>query len=247
MSLTDEVVRQRAHRTIIEALLAAPKRLGPDYQPVRRMDGSVLGEIVAFKATGRGQAGTELGDTLSLLHGAQALGLAERLDWAFRCLAFEQALDAKLDVELHITPEPETFGTPVPPRLAGVFIRGRRELRIGAEIHDYGFGDTAALTRAVDEFRDWGWRIILADVAHDERAVAQLPALAPDIVQVNVARRGGVGTPEVRRFVEAAQDCGAELMAVSIDRPGDKETALGLGVTYGRGRALGTPGPLPLT
>ncbi|MDX6287241.1 MAG: hypothetical protein QOG53_2726 [Frankiales bacterium] len=245
MSLTDEVVRQRAHRTIIEELIAEPQRLGPDFQPIHQLTGDGADPVVGYKATGRGKAGTELGDTLTLLQGAQALGLAERLDWAFRCLAFEQALAARLAAELHLTPEPETFGTPVPPRLAAIFSRGRRELRVAAEVHDYCFGDRAALARAIVEFKSWGWRIVVADTADVPDAVAQLSELQPDVVQVDLSRPGGVATPAVQRFVELAGEVGAAVMALSVNRPADRETALSLGATYARGRLFGQPGSLP--
>jgi EAL domain-containing protein (putative c-di-GMP-specific phosphodiesterase class I) len=245
MSLTDEVVRQRAHRTIIEELISEPGRLGPDFQPIGQLTADGVGPVIGYKATGRGQPGTELGDTLSLLQGAQALGLAERLDWAFRCLAFEQALNARLTSELHITPEPETYGSPVPPRLAGTFIRGRRELRVAAEVHDYCFADRALLARAIAEFRSWGWRIVLADVADIDDAMQQLPAIRPDVVQVDLSRPGGVDTPAVHRFVEMAIEAGASLMALSVHRAADRETALSLGATHARGRLIGSPAPLP--
>ena len=90
MNLLDSTEKARRDRVLIEALIEDPSRLGPDYQPIKDLsDGSVVG----YKATGRGQQGTELDNTLALLESAQSSGLVERLDWAFRCLAFEQCLD----------------------------------------------------------------------------------------------------------------------------------------------------------
>jgi hypothetical protein len=100
---------------------------------------------MGWKATGRGLAGTELVDTLSLLAGAASLGLVERLDWAFRCLAFDRAIDAAIGVPLHITPEPDTFVSACPPRLAVSFGRGRRALSVAAELHEDAFTDIGRL------------------------------------------------------------------------------------------------------
>src|SRR5881394_1667636 len=102
VSLTNLMESSRRARAAIEELIADPAQLGPDFQPIRRLaDHSVVG----WKATGRGKAGTEVGDTLSLLQGAQSLGLVERLDWAFRCHAFDVAVAHGLGAELHLTPE----------------------------------------------------------------------------------------------------------------------------------------------
>ena len=59
--------------------------------------------MLGWKATGRGEHGTEVADTLSLLEKAATLGLVEGLDWVFRCLTVDVALDAGLPGELHLT------------------------------------------------------------------------------------------------------------------------------------------------
>jgi hypothetical protein len=130
--LVDELDRTRRTRSLVEELIADPGRLGPDLQPVRRVDATGPGEVVAWKATGRGQPGTELADTLALLAGAASLGLVERLDWAFRVLVLDTVVAAGLTEPVHLTPEPETFGGACPPRLAVAFGRGRRGRRRGA-------------------------------------------------------------------------------------------------------------------
>src|SRR5687768_1904237 len=112
MSLSDSMDTMRANRALIEDLIEHPERLGPDFQPIKLL---ADGTLVGYKATGRGQEGTELGSTLALLESAQGLGLVERLDWAFRCLAFDEMLDKGIDLELFITPEPETYGGVCPP------------------------------------------------------------------------------------------------------------------------------------
>src|SRR5215831_19376736 len=150
----------RRARAAIEELITDPAQLGPDFQPIRRLTDDAL---VGWKATGRGKAGTEVGDTLSLLQDAQSLRLVERLDWAFRCHAFDVAVAHAVTDELHLTPEPETFGSLCPPRLAGSFSRGRRELRVVAELHADAFSRQDALRGALEEMRSWGWRFAVSD------------------------------------------------------------------------------------
>ena len=241
MTLRDELDRARHTRALIEELLADPAQLGPDFQAIRRLDDESL---VGWKATGRGRPGTELADTLALLAGAQSLGLVERLDWAFRCLAFDAARAAGVDVPLHITPEPETFGSACPPRLALSFGAGRRALTVVAELHDDAFVDPDRLRAAVEEYRGWGWRIALADVTGEPGVEEALPWLAPDVVQVDLDRPLRASDPAVRALVGAALDRGAEVMALGVDSARRRDEAIGLGASTGRGLHLGAPGLL---
>jgi EAL domain-containing protein (putative c-di-GMP-specific phosphodiesterase class I) len=248
VSLTDALDRTRRTRVLLEELIADPAQLGPDFTPIRRLspDSRGGGEVVGWKATGRGRPGTELADTLSLLASAATLGLVERLDWAFRCLAFDRALDVGLTVPLHITPEPETFVSACPPRLAVSFGRGRRELAVAAELHEDAFADIGRLRAAVDEFRDWGWQLVLADVADLPEATRAMSWLKPDIVQVDLSLPEHHGSPAVRRVLATAAEHGAEVMALGVDSPLRRNAAQELGATMGRGLLLGAPGPLPL-
>lgn len=243
MSLADSLDRTRRTRSLVEELLADPAQLGPDFQPIRRLDD---GSVVAWKATGRGRPGTELADTLALLAGAASLGLVERLDWAFRCLAFDRAMAARLDVPLHITPEPETYAGVCPPRLAVPFGRGRRALAVGAELHDDAFADIGRLRAAVEEFRGWGWRIVLADVADVPEATRAMTWLAPDMVQVDLSRPDRPGSAAVRRVLANAAEAGAEVMALGVDSALRRAEALELGATLGRGSLLGRPVAAPV-
>jgi len=238
---------QHAHhvRGLIDELLADPRQLGPDYQPIVRLTD---GAVVACKATGRGKPGTELADTLSLLAQAQSVGLVERIDWAFRALAFEDFLVGS-DVELHLTPEPETFGAMCPPRHAALFARARRELRVAAEVHDDALADVSGLRRGLDEIRGWGWRVALADLADlgDDAGLPALDLVAPDVVQVDVSKPGRSAdavSPQVRAWVDTARSRGAELMALGVDSSQARDAAAALGCTTARGLLLGAPGPL---
>jgi EAL domain-containing protein (putative c-di-GMP-specific phosphodiesterase class I) len=243
VSLTEEMDRTRRTRTAIEALIADPAQLGPDFQPIVRLDESR--EVVGWKATGRGKEGTAVADTLSLLSGAQSLGLVERLDWAFRCHAFDVALAARISGELHLTPEPETFGSACPPRLAASWGRGRRELDVVAELHEDAFNDFEVLRRAVDEMRGWGFRFVVADLSGDREVATTFEWLRPEYVQVDVRILGALGAPAVRGWLTAAPEAGAQLMAIGVDTEASLEAAIEAGATCGRGALLGAPTALP--
>lgn len=247
--LVDELDRTRRTRTLVEELIADPSRLGPDLQPVRRLDATGPGELVAWKATGRGQPGTELADTLALLAGAASLGLVERLDWAFRVLVLDTVVAAGLTEPVHLTPEPETFGGVCPPRLAVAFGRGRRAVAVAAEVHADAFADPRRLTLALEEYRAWGWQVVLADVGDEMLAAPATEDLArrlsPDVVQVDLSRGGGrparSDSPGAARLLALAADVGAEVMAVGVDTSARLTEAVALGATLGRGLVLGAP------
>jgi EAL domain-containing protein (putative c-di-GMP-specific phosphodiesterase class I) len=246
MALSTDLQDTYRTRELMEGLLADPRQLGPDYQPIHTLaDGTLIG----YKATGRGAPGTDLADTLTLLDGARSLGFVERIDWAFRALAFEDMLD-RLSLELHLTPEPETFGRPCAPRFAGLMARAHRELRIAAEFHEEAFAPGVELDRGIAEIRDWGWKVVLADVADFPEALAGASTIAPDVVQINLRLAGRRDSDEhhgVRRLREIAETNGAAIMALGIDTPSALDAAAGLGASFGRGDMIGHPGPLPGT
>lgn len=244
MALRTDVAQTYRTRELIEELLADPRELGPDYAPIHSL---VDGGLVGYKATGRGAAGTALADTLSLLDGARSLGLVERLDWAFRALAVQDLL-AFPELELHLTPEPETFATVCPPRLAAVMSRARQELQMAAEVHPEAFKPGVALEAGIAEIRDWGWRVVLADVADHPAVLDRAAEIRPDVVQIDLGLAGRGDSDEhhgVRRLRELATEVGATVMALGIDTPSAAERARALGATLGRGGIFGLPGPLP--
>lgn len=241
-NLVDALDRTRRTRALVEELIADPAQLGPDFQPVRRLSDDT---VVGWKATGRGRPGTDLADTLALLEEAVTLGLVERLDWAFRCLVFDRALEAGVAETVHLTPEPQTYLTPCPPRLAVSFGRGRRELDVAAEVHADALADLGLLGRAADEMRGWGWQVVLADVADEPDGLRALGLLRPETVQVDLGRRGGTSSAAVTRFLDEARAVGAEVMALGVDTSARRAEAVALGATVGRGLLLGAPGDLP--
>jgi EAL domain-containing protein (putative c-di-GMP-specific phosphodiesterase class I) len=231
-------------RELMESLLADPRQLGPDYQPIHSLPEGIL---IGYKATGRGAAGTELADTLSLLDGARSLGFVERIDWAFRALAVEDMLQ-RPSLELHLTPEPETFGTPCAPRFAGLMGRANRELTVAAELHDEAFAAGVELDAGLSEIRAWGWKVVVADIADDEDALRRVAQIGPDLVQIDLRLAGRAEGDEhhgVQRLLALAEDCGAQIMALGVDTPSLLQAAVELNASTARGNVFGHPGPLP--
>jgi EAL domain-containing protein (putative c-di-GMP-specific phosphodiesterase class I) len=228
----------------VEQLIAEPSLLGPDFTPIRRLDAQPLASapVLGWKATGRGVAGSDAADALSLLEQAASVGLVERLDWAFRAHTFDLAVDAGLQCELHLTPEPETFGTPCPPRLAVSVLRGRRSLNVCAELHDDAFDDEPRLLAAVEEMSSWGWHTVIADARASGRyrAMARLlAAVRPAYVQIDLGAHDAPGSASLQAWLDTAREHGAQIMALGIDTQRDLDRAIDAGATYGRGALVG--------
>ncbi len=249
-ALSADLDRTRRTRAQVEGLIAEPALLGPDFTPIRRLDAAApgLAPLLGWKATGRGAPGSDIADTLTLLEQAAALGLVERLDWAFRAHTFDIAVDAGLSSELHLTPEPETFGSPCPPRLAVSILRGRRALSVCAELHADSFGDERRLLSAAEEMQSWGWQLVYADLlgtpAH-AAAVRLAATLRPAYVQLDLSVPGRAGDPAAAPWVAMAGEVGAQVMTLGVDNSPTLDTAVALGATYGRGSILGRPVSTP--
>jgi EAL domain-containing protein (putative c-di-GMP-specific phosphodiesterase class I) len=249
-ALSADLDRTRRTRELVEQLIAQPALLGPDFAPIRALDAAApgLAPLLGWKATGRGTPGTDVADTLSLLAQAAELGLVERLDWAFRAHTFDVAVDAGVSGELHLTPEPETFGTVCPPRLAVAILRGRRALSVCAELHADSFADERRLLGAVEEMRSWGWQLVVADVRGEavESTVRRLlPRLRPAYLQLDLGRPEQPSAAVTAAWRDAALEVGAQVLALGIDTQARLGTAIGLGAAYGRGALLGRPVPVP--
>ena len=248
--LSADLDRARRTRGLVEQLIAQPSLLGPDFTPIRTLDPAApgLAPLLGWKATGRGTPGTDIADTLTLLAQAAELGLVERLDWAFRAHTFDVAVDAGLTGELHLTPEPETFGTACPPRLAVAVLRGRRSLSVCAELHEDSFADERRLLAATEEMHSWGWQVVVADVsgtAVESTVLRLLPRLRPAYVQLDLGRRDRPSDAITAAWRDAALGVGAHVLALGVDTGARLESAVGLGATYGRGALLGRPLPVP--
>ncbi|MFN2626094.1 MAG: EAL domain-containing protein [Mycobacteriales bacterium] len=243
MSLSRSVDQLRRDRVIIEEMINKPETLGVEFQPIKSLGDST---VTAYKATAKGPDAT-MSNALELLQSAQAAGLVERLDWQFRAHAFDLAVQAQLKLPLFITPEPETYGSMCPPRLITSFGRGRRELKVVAEVPAAAFADSTALRRGIDEIRGYGWQVVADDVADTSGGPGLVEEIRPEYVKLDMSLAGRTATPagNVRTLLDAAQRVGATLMAINVDSEPARAAAQQLGATVGRGRLLGAPGPLP--
>ncbi|HVE98154.1 MAG TPA: EAL domain-containing protein [Mycobacteriales bacterium] len=245
--LTGSMQSIQRDREILDRLVA-DQSLSADFEPIVEI---ASGQVVGFKAIAHGPEGTAVATPVGLLETAKATGHLERLDWMFRCRAFELAMDAGMtkSMRLHVTFESETYGSSCPPRLATAFGRARRELLVVVDVPVRAYDDPHGLARGLAETRENGWEIALEDVCDRPDAVADLDAIRPTFLKVDLAAPGralGAGQSAGLADVLAyATRTGTPIIAENVDYEQRRAAATGLGATFARGRLFGAPGALP--
>ncbi len=230
-----DVVRARAVSTV--------------FQPVFDLTST---EIVGFEALTRGPKGTALESPLALFGAAREHGLTAELDWVCRATAFAAFVeaDAPPALTLLVNAEPESFGTDCPEDLLPMVHRAEDALRVMVEVNDRALAaDPAELLAGEHRARSIGWGIALDDVGSGLGAIAMIPVVRPDVIKIDLNLLRTVSDAEAAAVILAAtrhvERTGAALCVESIETEDDVRWARALGATYGQGRHLGAPGPLP--
>ncbi|HET8970795.1 MAG TPA: hypothetical protein VFN19_07040 [Candidatus Nanopelagicales bacterium] len=234
--LLDTLARTRRTRSKVEELISDPARLAVTFRRIVSAEDHT--EVLGWHA----QPGGGPTDLASLLAEAGRLGLAERLDWALRCHTFDLAVAADLPGELHLSPDPSTFGTACPPRLAVPFLQGRRSLAVVAELTPAAFIDQRRTSAAIGQMREWGWQFAYPDLAGDpaqSSAQQLLATIRPAYVRLDVSRDTHSELPA------AAVEVGAAVIATGVRTEADLARAQRAGARWLCGDLVGRDTALP--
>jgi EAL domain-containing protein (putative c-di-GMP-specific phosphodiesterase class I) len=215
------------------------------YQPIVDLDTHAP---VAYEALARGPQGSPLESPAALFGQAASAGVLAELDRAARTTAVEGALAAGLRPPhtLFLNVEPSTVDG------SGTLLgheAGR--LRVIVELTERALTERPAeVLAAVGWLRERGCGIALDDVGIDERSLALMPFLAPDVIKLDMSliqeRRPSRVTARVLNAVAAeAERSGATLLAEGIETEAHLARARAVGATLGQGWYFGRPGPLP--
>jgi EAL domain-containing protein (putative c-di-GMP-specific phosphodiesterase class I) len=218
------------------------------YQPIVDLD---TGNAVAYEALARGPEGSPLESPLDLFGAADELGLVAELDHACRKAAVSGALAAGLQPPqaLFINVEPSTLAGGDAP--LGKIDPLSAPLRVVVELTERALTDRPAeVLAAVAWLRERGCGIALDDVGVDERSLALMPFLAPDLIKLDMSLIQARGaSPAAARVLNAvaaeAERSGAVLLAEGIETEAHLARARAIGATLGQGWLFGRPGPLP--
>jgi EAL domain-containing protein (putative c-di-GMP-specific phosphodiesterase class I) len=219
------------------------------YQPIVDLD---TGAAVAYEALARGPHGSPLESPGALFGTAHALGIVDELDRACRKAAIEGALAARLapPLALFVNVEPAAVLADDAPLSHESELRAGR-LRVVVELTERALTDRPAdVLAAVAWLRDHGCGIALDDVGVDERSLALMPFLAPDVIKLDMSLIHARGaSPAAARVLNAvaaeAERSGALLLAEGIETEEHLARARALRATLGQGWLFGRPGALP--
>jgi EAL domain-containing protein (putative c-di-GMP-specific phosphodiesterase class I) len=219
------------------------------YQPIVELD---TGLPVAYEALARGPEGSPMESPFALFAAAHEQGLVAELDRACRDAAVEGALAAGLapPLALFVNVEPAAvLSDDAPLSHEADLLAGR--LRVVVEFTERALTDRPAeVLAAVAWLRERGCGIALDDVGVDERSLALMPFLAPDVIKLDMsliqARGATSSAARVLNAVAAeAERSGAVLLAEGIETEEHLARARAVGATLGQGWLFGRPAPLP--
>lgn len=241
--LTDVVERLARNRSVVQDLIDSPEHLTVGFEPIADVS---TGNVVAYRSRTRGSTDAGAANHAELIAASEGTGLLERLDWSYRVHVLSMARG--LTVPLHLTPEPVTYGSPCPPRLAAAFGQARRELSLAAELPLAAYDDPSSLLRGVAEHRGWGWRVVSDDVGDSPAALQLLDEIQPDWIRLDLDRPGRAPAtlaPGVRQMLDWAGRNGATVLGHGVNSAARRAAAEELGATVLRGSLIGSPGSLP--
>ena len=219
------------------------------YQPIVDLDS---GHVVAYEALARGPAGSPLECPGALFATAGSQGRLAELDRACCVAALRGAVRAGLrsPTALFVNIEPEVIDTELDDAGRAALLDLRNRLNIFFEVTERALTSRPAeLLETVERMRTAGFGIALDDVGADQRSLALLPLLRPDVVKLDLSlihnhpsRQSG----EVMNGVCAyAEQTGATILAEGVETERHLLAARSLGATLAQGWYFGRPGPLP--
>ena len=221
------------------------------YQPIVDLES---GDVVAHEALARGPVDSPFEFPGALFAAAGREGQLVELDRACCAAALRGAERAGLrsPASLFVNIEPEVIDAELDGASRAFLFGLRRRLNIFFEVTERALTSRPAqLLETVERMRTAGFGIALDDVGADQRSLALLPLLRPDVVKLDMSlihqhpsRQSG----EVMNGVCAyAEQTGATILAEGIETEQHLLAARSLGATLAQGWHFGRPGPLPLT
>jgi EAL domain-containing protein (putative c-di-GMP-specific phosphodiesterase class I) len=210
--------------------------------------------VVGYEALARGPEGSPLASPAELFGAARRSGQLAELDRACREAAIQGAWSAGLGTgaALFVNVEPDAVdGDELFSDVALEEIRASR-LRVFVEVTERSLtASPAELLATIERVRRAGVGVALDDVGADDRSLALMPFLRPDIVKLDLRLIQDAPTAQVARIVNAinaeAERTGALVLAEGIETDEHLFRATAVGAQLGQGWLFGRPGPLPVS
>ena len=210
--------------------------------------------VVGYEALARGPEGSPLATPADLFGAARRGGQLAELDRACREAAIQGAWSSGLGTgaALFVNVEPDAVdGDDLFSDVALEEIRASR-LRVFIEVTERALtARPAELLATIERARRAGVGVALDDVGADDRSLALMPFLRPDVVKLDLGLIQDSANAKVARTVNAiaaeAERTGALVLAEGIETDAHLFRAAAVGAQLGQGWLFGRPGPLPVS
>ena len=209
--------------------------------------------VVGYEALVRGPEGSPLATPANLFAAARRGHQVAELDRACREAAIQGAWASGLGgtTALFVNIEPDAVNGELFSDVALDEIRASR-LRVFIEVTERSLTERPAdLLATIERVRPAGVGVALDDVGADDRSLALIPFLRPDVVKLDLRLIQDEPTARVGAIVCAvnaeAERTGAVVLAEGIETDAHLFRAQALGAQLGQGWLFGRPGPLPVS
>ena len=229
--------------------ILASGQLDVVFQPIRDLGTQAR---VGYEALIRGPAGSALERASALLAKAYETDRVVEFDWMARACACRAALRAELDPDLllFLNIEPLALGSTCPPELLYDIEQAFSRYQVVLEITERSLErDPASLLDGIAVQRPTVAGLAIDDLGAQQRSLALLPTLAPDIIKLDLTVTQAGPSPAVMSVLDIAYEeterTGATILAEGVETADHAEFARSIGAKLVQGQHLGEPAALP--
>jgi EAL domain-containing protein (putative c-di-GMP-specific phosphodiesterase class I) len=220
------------------------------FQPVVDLQ---RGGVLGFEALSRGPAGTSQQSPVNLFEAAAASDLVFELDRHCRRRALHTArsLPAPYRLFVNVVPasmyDPDFQGASLIRLLGGL---GLAPERIVLEVSEqYAIENYTLFAEAVQNFTEMGFSIAVDDIGAGYSGLEKIAHLNPrylkfDMQLVRDIDKSHVKREMARALKNFADKMESQIIAEGIEREGEQQACIDLGIDYGQGYLLARPAPL---
>jgi EAL domain-containing protein (putative c-di-GMP-specific phosphodiesterase class I) len=226
------------------------KQIHSVFQPILDLQN---GGILGFEALSRGPAGTAHHSPLNLFEAAAATDLVFELDRHCRRRAMYTAsnLPAPYRLFINVVPasmyDPDFQGASLIKLLEGL---GLSPDRIVLEVSEqYAIENYTLFVEALQNFTQLGFTIAVDDIGAAHSGLEKVAHLNPRYLKFDIQLVRDIDESHVKREMTRALKAFAgkmdsRIIAEGIEREGERQTLVDLGIDYGQGYLLARPAPL---